>query len=181
MIARNLAAALVIVSLPATVLGQSAGSAAPPAGQSAGAASASAAPRAAGAAPPAAASDAARQDVRECWRFGFGRWEPALDWRAAGHEGRSPAEFMAAVARGEASRPQAPASSATWSSAAGDTTLILFPDWWPAGVAVRLESGQAAGDTLRGTATALVANGHATNPVSRIVAIRRSCGAATAR
>lgn len=117
-------------------------------------------------------------DVRECWRFGFGRWEPALDWLAAGHQGRSPEEYLAAVRRGEASRPSAPSPNATWSTAAGDTTLLLFPDWWPAGVAVRLDAGRAAADTLRGTATALVADGHRTNPVSRIVAIRRSCGAA---
>lgn len=124
------------------------------------------------------ASAEAAHDVRECWRFGFGPWEPALDWRAAGHEARSPDEYLAAVRRGEASRPTAPSPNATWNAAAGDTTLLLFPDWWPAGVAVRLDPGRVAGDTLRGTATALVADGHTTNPVSRIVAIRRSCGAA---
>ena len=131
---------------------------------------------------PATPRVEAQHDVRECWRFGFGAWEPALDWRAAGHEGRSPADYLASVVRGDAaSRSAAVPSNAAWSSTAADTSLILFPDWWPAGVAVRLEPAPAAADTVRGTATALVANGHARNPVSRIVAIRRSCGPGPAR
>ena len=130
------------------------------------------------AAPPAGAAEA-RRDVRECWRFGFGSWDPALDWQAAGHAGRSPAEILESARRGDSLR-SAPRGrgNATWSAAAADTALLLFPDWWPAGIAVRLEPAPATADTVRGTATALVADGRVRNPVSRVVAIRRACGAA---
>ena len=122
----------------------------------------------------------APHDVRECWRFGFGPWQPALDWKGAGHAGRSPEDYLASAASGTAARPAMP-GGASWSSAAGDTALLLFPDWWPAGVAVRLEPAPASADTIRGTATALVADGHVRNPVSRITAIRRRCDAREGR
>ena len=126
------------------------------------------------ASPPA--GETAHHDVRECWRFVFGPWQPVLDWRGAGHAGRAPADYPGAGGRGAPAPTSAPGSAA-WTAAAGDTALILFPDWWPAGVTVRLEpAASAMADTVKGTATALVADGRLRNPVSRIIAIRRPCG-----
>lgn len=109
--------------------------------------------------PPVAPPGVSREpssDAAECLGFAFGRWTPALDARAAGHP---------ALAGG--ALPQAP-NGRDWAAAieAGrDTTLMLFPAWWPAGVHVRLPGRRAAArDTVRATATALVADGRVRAP-----------------
>lgn len=121
----------------------------------------------------------ALRNVAECWRFGFGAWKPALDWGAAGHPHGSAEEYLASVRRapgGVAPSATRDSSNASWSASPGDTALILYPDWWPAGIAVRLENAAPGSDTVRGIATALVADATVQNPVSRIVAISRRCG-----
>ena len=79
-------------------------------------------------------------DRPQCLGFAFGRWTPALDAAAAGH-----APVGGAI-------PQAP-NGRDWAAAieAGrDTTLMLFPSWWPAGVHVRLPARRASAvDTVR--------------------------------
>lgn len=105
--------------------------------------------------PPAAAPD-------ECFGLTFGRWEPELDARAAGHR---------AVAADSA--PQRAPHGRDWAArleSGRDTTIILFPAWWPAGVAIRFPEGRAhPGDTTRGTATALVANGDVRPPTTAVL------------
>ena len=106
----------------------------------------------------------------ECFGFSFGAWTPALDARAAGHRPAAPEQ--------PPRPPEAQASGGRdWAIRLGagrDTTLLLFPAWWPAGVAVRFPDGiDARRDTVRGTATAFVADGRA--PRRRA---RRSCSGA---
>ena len=137
------------------------------------------APRAAtGQAPrPAAPTDTAgraaplafaRPEEEECLGLAFGRWTPALDLAAAGHHVPNPANLA-----------QAP-NGRDWAAAlesGRDTTLMLFPAWWPAGVHVQLPSGRrVAGDTVRGTAVALVADARARNPTARVLLWLVPCG-----
>lgn len=115
------------------------------------------------------APPAAPPASEECFAFAFGGWTPALDARAAGHS----------TAVRDAPAPQAP-HGRDWAmrlEAGRDTTLMLFPAWWPAGVAVRFPRGIEAGrDTVRGTATALVADGRATAPKAAALLWRIPCG-----
>lgn len=109
----------------------------------------------------AAESDApAPADAAQCLGFAFGRWTPDLDARAAGH-----APFAPGAA------PQAP-HGRDWAAAVEsgrDTTLMLFPGWWPAGVHVRLPARRpVVGDTVRATAYALVADGRVRAPTAPV-------------
>ena len=117
-------------------------------------------------APPAAT---VTREEEECLGFSFGRWTPALDARAAGHAAFPPSGSL----------PQAP-NGRDWAAAVNagrDTTLMLFPAWWPAGVHVRLPSGaRVTGDTVRGTATALVADGRVRAPVAEARVWLVPCG-----
>lgn len=122
------------------------------------------------AAPTAGASSTLLPDDELCLGFSFGAWTPPLDWTAAGHGERPDPRSI----------PQAP-SGRDWAAndrQDGDTTLTLFPAWWPAGVVVRLPSRiPLTGDTLRGTATALVADGRLAAPSANVMAWRVRCGA----
>ena len=114
----------------------------------------------------------------ECWRFAFGAWTPPLDGTAAGHA----REFGAARPRGMGSGrpPSEPAPRRDWAArvlVSGDSTLILFPAWWPAGVELRFDPGRSRGDTLRGEAAAFVADGSVRNPTAKAVAWRVPCAA----
>lgn len=103
-----------------------------------------------------------------CYRFRFGPWTPPLDWTAAGHRPRNlPAPAAQPGAVGDASHIGAP----------GDSVLMLYPDWWPVGVLVRFDPRAASGDTLRGEASALVADANARVPTSRVTVIRLPCHA----
>ena len=110
----------------------------------------------------------AQQDSAVCLGFRFGKWKPPLDWHAAGHP-LTPDSIHGA---------QAPNGRgwATQRGGAADTTLMLFPAWWPAGVDVSLATRTpAAGDTVTGRATALVANGAMTPPTAEVHAWRVPC------
>jgi hypothetical protein len=127
-------------------------------------------PRQAGAQGAAPAPDAS-----VCLGFAFGAWTPKLDWRAVGHTG----------APGSVAQEQAPGGR-DWAAPPGatesDTTILLFPRWWPAGVIVALPTRTpAAGDTVTGRAIALVPRGDTAAPESRVRAWRVACRAAASR
>jgi hypothetical protein len=109
-----------------------------------------------------------QREEEECLGLAFGRWTPALDARAAGHGAFSSAGHLSAP------------NGRDWASAVAagrDTTLMLFPAWWPAGVHVRLPSGaRVRGDTVRGTAIALVADGRLRPPTAEARAWLVPCG-----
>jgi len=110
----------------------------------------------------------AQQDSAVCLGFRFGRWKPPLDWHAAGQP-LTPDSIHGA---------QAPNGRgwATQRGGSADSTLMLFPAWWPAGVEVSLATRTpAAGDTVVGRATALVANGNMTPPTTEVHAWRVPC------
>ncbi|HUF28388.1 MAG TPA: hypothetical protein VMM18_15525 [Gemmatimonadaceae bacterium] len=122
-----------------------------------------------------AAGERADERARpECFRFSFGPWSPPLDWREAGHAGDGP-EAARAAADGLAAAAPPARDLAAWSGAGADTVLILFPTWWPVGIVVRLEHGNFRGDTVRGTASAFVADGRAVVPRSEVTATPRDC------
>ena len=110
----------------------------------------------------------ARPEEDECLGLAFGRWTPALDLAAAGHHVPNPASLAHAP------------NGRDWAAAlesGRDTTLMLFPAWWPAGVHVQLPSGRrVVGDTVRGTAVALVADARAKNPTARVLLWLVPCG-----
>jgi hypothetical protein len=127
--------------------------------------------------PPAALAQAAPAgtpaDAPVCLGFAFGAFVPRLDWAKAGH----------APIRDSASFPHAP-SGRDWASdqaLPNDSSLYLFPSWWPVGVYIELTTRRPApGDTVSGRATALVASGRITPPVARVKAWRVPCGGTTA-
>lgn len=125
-----------------------------------------------GAAHLAAQSPTARDttDYNYCLGFAFGSWSPALDLKAAGH---NPVVDTSHFARAAGGRDWA----ASGAAAAGDSTIMLFPIWWPAGVVIDLEHvPMSTADTVRGKATALVADGRKASPSSSIRAWRKRCG-----
>jgi hypothetical protein len=106
-----------------------------------------------------------------CLRFTFGAWTPALDWQGAGH-GRSIDSTH--VARDANGRPWAAPTGG--SGAPGDTVLMLFPPWWPAGVSIEMRTADfARGDTVTGKATALVADARRVSPVAKARVWRVAC------
>jgi hypothetical protein len=123
-------------------------------------------------APAGAQSAASDADDRVCLGFSFGRWEPRLDLRAAGHASKAPPPAGSTAPGGR-----------DWAGAGGDepdAPLFLYPAWWPAGVLVRLDGGPPRGvaDTVRGTATALVADGRLRAPRTPVRAWGVRCAAA---
>ncbi|HEU4630285.1 MAG TPA: hypothetical protein VFS08_11115 [Gemmatimonadaceae bacterium] len=138
-------------------------------------AAASAQPPARPALPPPAADTVpppapARSDGGECLGFAFGAWSPPLDAKAAGHAPFPPA----------ASLPHAPGGRdwAATDPVARDTLLLLFPSWWPAGVSIRFaHAPRTPGDTVHGTATALVADGRVRAPEAKVLGWLVPCAA----
>jgi hypothetical protein len=105
-----------------------------------------------------------------CLGFAFGPWSPPLDWRTAGH-GAAP--DPSGLARAPADRDWA----ANGVEGVEDSLVMLYPRWWPAGVAVALPSRRPApGDTITGSARALVADGRRSNPTSRVRVWAVKCG-----
>ena len=100
-----------------------------------------------------------------CLGFAFGPWTPALDWKLAGH-GRIDST---ALQRAPTGRDWATAGTSA------DTTLLLLPAWWPAGVWVTMPRTPAPADTIVGRATALVADGRRTAPEAAVRAWRVAC------
>jgi hypothetical protein len=103
-----------------------------------------------------------------CFGFRFGAFTPALDRVAAGH----PALADSVLQRAPGGRD--------WASDLGrssDTTLVLFPGWWPAGVIVEFARRPVSrADTVDGVARAFVANGQLTPPKALVRLWRVNCG-----
>ena len=109
-------------------------------------------------------------DPPVCLGFSFGPWTPALDWRAAGHGARMDTSHMSVTPTGR-----------DWAmdgiKGLEDSVVLLFPKWWPVGVAVTLPTRRPApGDTVSGRAVALVADVNAKVPTSRVRAWAVPCG-----
>lgn len=114
-----------------------------------------------------ASAQSADSESAQCFGFAFGAWHPPLDLALAGHD----------TARSDQALLKAPGGRA-WASDAmpNDTTLLLFPMWWPAGVHVTFPRRPRAGaDTVLGNAVALVANGQLPAPRTRLRAWRVPC------
>ena len=124
----------------------------------------------------AAATAARAQDTRSaapaeevCLGVAFGAWKPALNWHAAGH-----GEFP------DSSRLQHAPMGRDWAmnSSDRDSTLMLFPAFWPVGVLVSLPTrSPAAGDTVCGEAIALRADAASEPSRAHVRAWRVTCGA----
>jgi hypothetical protein len=100
----------------------------------------------------AQASAEPKKSDAECYGFSFGKWTPPLDWLLSGHG--APLD-SSRVARAPNGRGWA-ASDIEMPS---DTSLLLFPPWWPAGVLVVFSAKPATlRDTVAGKAIAFVAD-----------------------
>jgi len=110
-------------------------------------------------------------DAATCFGFSFGPWTPPLDWRASGHE-RTPESIsvpLASDGRGWADELTHPDQNGT---------MLIFPSWWPVGVKVALPArALTPGDTVAGTAIALVGNGYVMPPRAAVRAWLVRCGA----
>lgn len=107
-----------------------------------------------------------------CLGFAFGAFTPKLDWAKAGH---------APIRPGSTARAPDGRDWASDQALPDDSSLYLFPGWWPVGIWVELSArAPAAGDTVSGKATALVARGDITPPVARVRAWRVPCARETA-
>ena len=121
----------------------------------------------------AGAQDAPRRATDQlCLGFTFGSFTPKLDWAKAGHAPIRPGSTESAPdGRDWASDQALP----------NDSSLYLFPAWWPVGIWVELATRVPAdGDTVSGKATALVARGDITPPVAKVRAWRVPCARTTA-
>jgi hypothetical protein len=113
----------------------------------------------------------AQRTPDECFRFKFGAWDPPLKSVAsAGNPGYDPTTSAPAGAQRDWAA-RVPNGQTTSSPA--DSVLMLFPGWWPVGVAI--EWTEQRGDTLIGTAHALVADGRLKNPVTSVRGMRVPC------
>jgi len=112
-----------------------------------------------------------RRAPDECFGFKFGAWEPPLKSVASpGNPGYDPTTSAPAGAPRDWAA-HLPNGRNTGSAA--DSVLMLFPAWWPVGVAI--EWTDHHGDTLVGTAHALVADGRLKNPVTTVLGMRVPC------
>lgn len=106
-----------------------------------------------------------------CLGFAFGTWKPALNWTEAGHQ-----TVVDTTVWSKAPGGRDWAVNGTKSE--GDTTFILFPMWWPAGVVVSLEHvPKSPIDSVRGRAVAMVADARKAAPTTAIRAWMKSCHA----
>lgn len=98
-------------------------------------------------------TDAAKHSESfQCYGFSFGKWTPPLDWERSGHVGPLDSARV----------PHAP-NGRGWAASdiemPSDTSLLLFPPWWPAGVLVVFKTKPlTVADTAPGKAIALVAD-----------------------
>jgi len=120
---------------------------------------------------PGLAHAQTRSAPDECFGFKFGAWEPSLKSVAsAGNPGYDPtASAPAGAQRDWAAR----VPNGRNTSSPADSVLMLFPAWWPVGVAI--EWTEQHGDTLVGTAHALVADGRLKNPSTTVRGMRVPC------
>jgi hypothetical protein len=121
---------------------------------------------------PAGASAQSRSEPSVCLGFAFGKWTPALDWKAAGHAVKIDPRFHQHAEDGR--------DWATTQAVESESIVVLLPSWWPAGVSVTLPNrAPALGDTVVGSAFAYVADGRRTPPKSQVRAWRVPCGSRT--
>ena len=119
---------------------------------------------------PLRAQDAPRtSDDLSCLRFQFGTWTPALNWKGAGH--------ITTLDTSKVDRaPDGRAWAAASAKAAGDSTLILYPTFWPAGVTLSFDARKlAAGDTALAKATAMVADAKVAPSIAKAKVWRVNC------
>lgn len=113
-----------------------------------------------------------------CVRVAFGSWRPPLDWRGSGHADSAAGladrvrRIKDSVYAGASSRPR---EEMIWTRTNGRPELVIFPVWWPAGVAVSFP-GDTLGDTLSGQARALVADLGKPVSVAWARVVRVQCG-----
>lgn len=67
-----------------------------------------------------------------CLRYLFGTWTPALDWRGAGHTVSLDSAKLDRAPRGRS-------WAAPTGTPSGDTILMLYPPFWPAGVSLAFD------------------------------------------
>jgi hypothetical protein len=108
-----------------------------------------------------------------CYRLAFGVWSPPLDWDGAGH-GRTAVAPPAMASRRADRLAPGDRDFAAFDPAA-DSTMLLFPAWWPVGVLIRFDPRPVPGDTIRGTATALVADGGTPRSVAGVRIVPFPC------
>jgi hypothetical protein len=117
----------------------------------------------------AQAAPAGAAEPSVCLGFAFGAFTPKLDWAKAGH---APIHDSSSIQRAPAGRDWASDQAMP-----NDSSLYLFPSWWPVGVLIELATRKPApGDTVAGRATALVARGNITPPTAKVKAWRVPCG-----
>lgn len=121
-------------------------------------------------APLALRAQSRASDSPVCLGFSFGAWTPPLDWRAAGHGAPLDTSRLAVAPTGR-----------DWAvdgvDGVEDSLVLLFPKWWPVGVAVTLPTRRPApGDTIVGRAQALIADTKSRSPTSRVRAWQVPCG-----
>lgn len=110
----------------------------------------------------------------ECFGFSFGKWDPPLRTASSTY---SPGYDPTSSAPAGAPRSWAMRSPlGTSPDAPADSVLLLFPPWWPAGIAIQWTAQH--GDTLIGVAKALVADGRVKNPETPVRALRVPCRSA---
>jgi hypothetical protein len=121
---------------------------------------------------PAGAVAQSRTEAPVCRGFAFGKWTPALDWKAAGHAVTIDPRFHQRAEDGR--------DWATTQAVESESIVVLLPSWWPAGVSVTLPNrAPAMGDTVVGSAFAYVADGRRAVPTSRVRAWRVPCASRT--
>jgi hypothetical protein len=117
---------------------------------------------------------ASRAEGPACLRFKFGAWAPALDWKRSGHPS---APDSVQVPRSASGQAWAVGMTQSPTVAAGDTSFVLYPGFWPAGVTISFDPRAfASRDTVTGTARALVADGRQPSSTARAIVWRVSCG-----
>lgn len=115
----------------------------------------------------------AQEEAPSCLRFRFGPWTPTLDWKRSGHPSAPDSVRVARAAGGQA---WAMGVASTPTVAAGDTLLVLYPGFWPAGVSISFNPRAfATADTVTGTARALVADGNQPTSTARATLWRVRC------
>src|SRR3954462_14426379 len=71
-------------------------------------------------------------DAPQCLGFSFGAWSPALDWKGAGHGQNPDSSVLQSAPRGR-----------DWGANAlgreTDSSVVLFPAWWPVGVVIEFD------------------------------------------
>jgi hypothetical protein len=115
-----------------------------------------------------AAQESSRSEPPVCLGFSFGKWTPALDWKAAGHTVTIDPHSLQHAADGR--------DWATTQAVESERVVVLLPSWWPAGVSVTLPNrAPALGDTVVGSAFAYVADGRRAVPKTEVRAWRVPC------